>query len=161
VSVEVRPATEDDVLALHDRLRPEDEAEVKAACGHSPMKSLLHGLQHGKCWTVEYEGRPAAMFGVIKSTLDPTIGYVWLVGSKDIEAFPITFLRQSKEWLEKVAADYDLVTNMVDCRNTVHLRWLRWLEFELGRVVDRFGVEERPFVSATYYACEYRQKETS
>ena len=155
MSVEVRPATEDDVLALHDRLRPEDEAEVKAACGHSPMKSLLHGLQHGKCWTVEYEGRPAAMFGVIKSTLDPTIGYVWLLGSPDIDEFPVTFLRQSEQWLLTAAEGYEVLTNYVDCRNSVHLKWLRWLGFALGRVIDKFGVEERPFVQASYYVKQY------
>jgi hypothetical protein len=147
----VRPTKLEDCLELAGLMREEDRAEVMAAGGKSPLGALLDGYRCSKqrCWTVEYEGKPAAIFGAHPSPIDPKLGYIWLLGSPAISEFATTFLRQSKAWLEVASKDFDVVANYVDCRNDLHLKWLVFLGFELGQVVEQYGHEKRPFVRVT------------
>ena len=56
-----------------------------------------------------------------------------------------TFLRQSKEVLRELHHQFILLFNEVDARNTVHIRWLRWMGFTFVRYRPNYGTEGRPF----------------
>jgi len=84
------------------------------------------------------------MFGVVP---EGKFGTVWLLGTDEIFTHASRdFLRLSKEWLSEVSAPFESVGNLVDARNTVHIRWLEWLGFEFIGVQSEFGVEKRPFL---------------
>lgn len=127
----VRPAHGDDVHSMAPRLRTEDVAEIVAFSGETALNALGRGyVNSAKCFTVEFEGRASAMFGVAESPIMPRFGTIWLLGTNDIPLFSRQFLRQSSEWLAEIMKGYDIVGNLVDERNESHIRWLRWLEFD-------------------------------
>lgn len=141
----VRPATVQDALELAPKLRQADLREVKAASGQSPEAVLLCGVSYGRpCLSfVDPEGNLAGMFGVTPTGV-PEIGVVWLLSSDAVERYPMHFLRRCKPWVEKFNDMYPILTNFVDQRNEVHVRWLRWLGFKFLRLVE-YGVEQLPF----------------
>lgn len=94
---------------------------------------------------VEGEGI-AAIFGVAPVSGYPKLGQVWCVGSDLIEHHKREFLTLSREWLEAANRRYPVLGNVIDARNEVSLRWLQWMGFSLVGKIDRFGVEQRPFI---------------
>ena len=70
-------------------------------------------------------GKTAGMAGV-----GPT-GEVWMLCTPAIHEYPITFAREAKRWLEQ--RNEKLLWNIVDSRNTVHLKLLKFLGFKFLR----------------------------
>ncbi|QXV74663.1 putative internal virion protein [Rhizobium phage RHEph21] len=131
----VRPSTSKDVTYLAPRLRYDDLRELLAAGSASAEAALSDGLEHSRqCLTIHDEQDNAvAMFGVVPAG-DP-VGYVWLLGSDQIQFNKTQFLRHSRIELEKLQHEFPLLTNCVDARNMVHIAWLRWLGFKFLRQV--------------------------
>lgn len=142
----IRKSTPIDCVELARLLREEDVAEIRAT-GGKPLNALQHGQRMSRpALTVEHNGVPALMFGVVPAYLHhvtphaipsqtlteqswPRGGSVWLLGSNDLETFSRKFLRHSREWLAHVEQGYDYLFNAVDARNEVHIRWIKWLGF--------------------------------
>lgn len=146
--LEVQPAKLSDCLWLCSEVRQADRDEVRAATGGTVLHALVEGLQGSReTWTARLGKTPIAMFGVAPIPLDPEVRYgaVWLLGSDRIQEVRYTFLRESRPWLERLEQGFDLVGNVVDARNTIHIRWLRWLGFSFIREIPHFGHEKRPF----------------
>ena len=128
-AVRVRPAQTTDAVELAPRLREADLREIQAGSNRTPQAALESALSIStQAYAIECNGRVEALFGVA-DTNDPQLGAVWLLGSDNLKAFRYTFLRHSKTWLNKLFADYRLLGNWVDARNTVHIEWLKWLGF--------------------------------
>ena len=68
------------------------------------------------------------MFGV-SPHFEEGIGFIWLLGTDEIKDISWQFLRESREWLEKISSPYKMVCNMVHEENTVHIKWLKFLGF--------------------------------
>lgn len=130
----VRPSTWLDVEYLSTRLRPADLAELEAA-GKDPLTALSSGLDSpGVCLTgiAPDTGNPCLMFGAAQSPV-AMVGYVWLLGSSEVERHVPRFLRESKAWVEALNDQWPILTNAVFEENTLHRRWLRWLDFQFVR----------------------------
>lgn len=142
----VRDAHGDDIIPLAANLRAEDLAEVVAASGLTAIQAIGHGYVHSRpAITIEYNGKPAAMFGVVPSEQVEKFGSIWLLGTNDLHLFSTKFLRQSKRWLDIVTQGYDIVGNVVDERNTDHIKWLRWLGFKSIKKWPHYGPLGLPF----------------
>jgi hypothetical protein len=91
-----------------------------------------------KCWTIlDTSMKPIAIFGV--ATIAPSVGSVWLLGSKGIVDVQREFLRHSKFWVDQLQEGYDVICNCVYEGNTVHIKWLKWLGFTFIRKIDSYG----------------------
>ena len=141
-----RPSTPEDVTYLAQHLRDEDLRELLAAGASSAERALSDGLRHSaKCLTIHDEqGRAVAMFGVVPSD-EPEVGYVWLLGSDQLQFNKTQFLRRSREWIGTLHQDFPVLTNAVDVRNEVHIAWLRWLGFKFLRTANSSGPGNLPF----------------
>lgn len=106
----------------------------------------MQGFHYSKpCLTVDDEhGNPCLMMGVVP-TEDPMVGAIWLLSSDIITRHPVTFLRQSKPMLQRFHQDYPVLCNAVDARNTVHIKWLKWLGFTFINTVSGDGEGNLPF----------------
>jgi hypothetical protein len=58
----------------------------------------------------------------------------------------MTLLRECNHWIRKVTEGYDVVYNNIDKRNTLHIKWLKWLEFSFIKEMPQYGHEKRPFL---------------
>lgn len=145
--ITVRPARTGDAESLAGRLRDADRREIQAFSGREPLEELRRGLARSDpaLALVDERDMPLALFGVAPARDRPGVGYVWLLGSAELAPRRVAFLRLSRPWVARLQERYPVLTNCVDARNTVHLRWLRWCGFTLTRLVPEYGAERRPF----------------
>jgi len=144
-----REATVQDAIQLSSNLRPEDEAEVIANTGADPLVSLLNGVLFSDNPTAILETETdsvVAIYGASTRKDSPKVGMVWMLCSPQLLEHRIQFLRESRNYFNKLMANYDLLYNFVDERNVVHIRWLEWLGFKLLTRHETFGAEGRPFI---------------
>ena len=141
----VRAAKPADVLYLSPRLREADKQEIQAATGQPPVVALSDGYYSSKpCLTACYRDEPIAIFGVVP--VADGVGAIWMLGTPRIEQVRIPFLRQSRDWVERLNHLYPKLFNLADERNTVHLRWIEWTGFTITKRHTSVGIEGRPFV---------------
>ncbi len=112
--------------------------------GEEPLDAMVSGFIYSdNPRTVLVGDTPVAMFG--SGEVEPGVGAVWLLGTDGIHDISRQFLRESKHWLEQLHDNYEMLFNYVDERNTVHIKWLKWLGFKFINRHEQFGVENRPF----------------
>jgi len=144
LSGSVRPSVLDDCYVIAENIREDDRREILAMNGEEPLEAMVSGFIYSdNPRTVLVGETPVAMFG--SGEVEPGVGMVWLLGTEGIEDISIQFLRESKHWLEQLHDNYEMLFNYVDERNTVHIKWLKWLGFKFINRHEQFGVENRPF----------------
>ncbi len=132
----VRPSLSDDVDHLSVNLRSADLEEIAAHGEHDAHSALMAGLgSPDGCFTVISEQTPVAMFGTYPSDVEG-VGFVWLLASPDIIRDKVQFLREARPWVLAFHDRYPVMTNVVHCRNLLHLRWLRWMGFQITRPMN-------------------------
>tara|TARA_B100000131_G_scaffold126276_1_gene123427 strand:- start:427 stop:840 length:414 start_codon:yes stop_codon:yes gene_type:complete len=107
-------------------LRPDDLREVEE--GHGIPSALLPSLMSSNPSYVYFtvpDGKTAGMAGVGKD------GDIWMLCTPEIHRYPITFAREAKRYVD--SRTEPLLWNIVDSRNTAHLRLLKFLGFKFLR----------------------------
>lgn len=139
-----RPATIQDAVAIIPKLREADRNEIRAVFGVTPEAVLLNPRN---AWTmVAADGELVGMFGVEPYQPDPSVGQVWMVATTALKSHQIEFLRTARVWIEKLHETYPVLGNFVDARNTLHIKWLRWMGFVFINRFEEWGFEQRPFL---------------
>lgn len=137
-----------DIPPIAVDMRPADRDEVMAAVGMNPHQALLQGyLSSTECFTI-YEidgGLPVGMFGYTE--VEPKLSAcVWMLGSNRLLKNRWTFLKRSREWVDYIHARYPMMYNVIDRRNTLHIRWIEWLGFKFVRIIPNYGTQKLEFV---------------
>ena len=136
-----------DIDYVAENMRQADLDEIKAVGVEDPRQALLESYRNSnpECYSVMHRTVPVAMFGVVPDAEDPRHGSIWMLGTDHVtDDFPVAFLRQCRRFLPILMSDYEMVSNKVDKRNTVHIKWLKWMGFTIIREVI-YGPENRPF----------------
>ena len=133
---------------LGENLREADKQEIRAVIGDTLTYAQaleVCAVTSDPCYVVRslVSEEPLAMYGVCPQMEG---GEVWFLGSDELfETNKMAFLRNSKIWVEKLFDGYDLLYNVVDARNVLHIRWLKWLGFTFIEDIPEYGVEKRRF----------------
>tara|TARA_B100001093_G_scaffold167750_1_gene160426 strand:- start:1614 stop:2081 length:468 start_codon:yes stop_codon:yes gene_type:complete len=116
-----------DAVELYQDMRTMDMLEV-IGLGHHPRLALEESYKRStKAWSVcTSEFRMVASFGVCPSDKE-NVGIPWLLGTHRMHLIKKTFIKHSKEWIERMMGDYDVLTNVVMTDNKLSMRWLVWL----------------------------------
>lgn len=140
----VRAYTPRDLLPLTRTLRRADLAEIAAHSGLSPHAAILRGVCASEvvCTIVGLKGEPVGVFGV------GAAGCLWMLGSDALAQGRLgrQFLRECRSYVDILQRGYPLLFNVIDARNTVHIRWLRWMGCTFIRRIPAYGAEQRPFL---------------
>jgi hypothetical protein len=127
---------------LADNLRDEDTAELYAASGKANWPVLLRGMGQSDILKIGYaDSVPFVVWGTVPAE---TGALIWMVGTNGIVQHSKEFLRRSRALRDELHAAHPLLWNYADVRNTIHHRWLQWLDFKFIRKVP-YGFEQRPF----------------
>ena len=120
----------DDIVSLAPNLRYEDVREVETL-GRTPEQALLNGYMYGKmCRSIiDKHGHVVGMYGVVP--VDDKTGLVWMLGSKGLKKIAIAFLKESRTEVEKMNNLLPHLWNIIDSRNELHLKWLKWCGFKI------------------------------
>ena len=141
-----RPTQPEDITFLAPRLRKEDRDGLWAMNQCTPEKGLRDGFElSDECWTIEHEGLVIGMFGVAPLP-EAGVGAVWLLASDELPKVRWEFLKKTRPWVAHFLTKYETLTNMVDSRNTVHLKWIKWAGFEITGQVPDIGPDQVTFL---------------
>tara|TARA_B100000214_G_scaffold151929_1_gene108789 strand:+ start:341 stop:781 length:441 start_codon:yes stop_codon:yes gene_type:complete len=134
----IHPITYEAALEVATNLRSDDRREVVEGHGLNPMILLPLAAEEGSAvyFTVP-DGKTAGLAGVGDG------GAIWMLCTPEIERYPITFAREAKRFVD--SREEPLLWNIVDCRNTVHLKLLKFLGFKFLRKVTH-GPNNLPFI---------------
>ena len=140
------PTTVEDIDYIAPRLRKADKNECLAATGKQPLDVLYTSLLQGDInLTLNApDGERVGLCGVAPSPLENS-GAVWMCATDAIFKHQMAFLRRSKAALDYLSQDYAVLYNCVDARNTVHIKWLKWMGFTFIAKHENYGAAKLPF----------------
>lgn len=143
---EIVTPEEHHIRRIAEGMRQADRDEVWASHGHTPEEAVQWavgvsrdtaraGLADGECYCI---------FGVGARSYFSFEGHPWMLSHDDIEKHTKNFLRGSIQWIDEIKWDYRVLCNLVDARNTVSKRWLKWLGFTIYPA-EPYGKLRLPF----------------
>ena len=137
-------STLEDIKYLAPRLRHEDKQEILAGTGLFPYEALLNGYQKSVIVFTIFnpKNKPVGIFGV--DDCGNNVGGIWLVATKDLATIKIAFLKECREVVKVFNTKYKILWNWVDCRNSLHIKWLKWCGFQFINK-KQYGVLQKPF----------------
>ena len=123
---------------MASNLRQEDLREVVEGHGAQPTIDIpLNSLRGSSVYFTVPDGRIAGLAGIEED------GRIWMLCTSAIHDFPITFAREAKRYVD--SRQEKLLWNIVDKRNTVHLKLLRFLGFKFLREL-KHGPNQLTFI---------------
>ena len=134
----IHPCTLEAAYEVASSLRQEDLREVVEGHGVEPTIAIPLNSLRGFCvhFTVP-DGRIAGLAGIEDD------GRIWMLCTPAILDFPLTFAREAKRFID--SRTESVLWNYVDKRNTVHIKLLKFLGFQLLEEVP-FGPNQLPFI---------------
>ena len=125
-------------VEVASNLRPDDYREVYEGHGHFPLLHLpLSVCNESSVYFTVPNGKTAGMAGV-----EPN-GSIWMLCTPAIHEYPFTFAREAKRFVD--SRKEKLLWNIVDKRNTVHLKLLQFLGFKFLREL-KYGPNQLTFI---------------
>ena len=134
----IYPLTLEATIVVASNLRPDDYREVYEGHGLIPLLHLPQSTYTSdSVYFIVPNGKTAGMAGVEEN------GAIWMLCTPAIHEYPITFAREAKRFVE--SREEKLLWNIVDKRNTVHLKLLQFLGFKFLREL-KYGPNKIPFI---------------
>lgn len=131
MELEIIKARYEHIFPVSSGMRAADIQEVLASGGH-PVTSLTKGLDLStKSWCALVGGEPCLLFGVAPISVISGVGSPWLLGTDRINEIPKQFLLKSRVMMDDMLRSFPRLVNAVDARNTLSIRWLKWLGFTI------------------------------
>ena len=132
-----RKSVPEDIPSVASRLREADINEIHARHPDIDVEDALRFgfLTSAPCHTMVQtsDGLPLGMWGIVPSRESPD-GYVWMLCTDELVSVPKNarrFLVDVKRFLPLLLEVYPTLSNLIDSRNIVHLKFIEWLGFEI------------------------------
>ena len=136
----IHPITIEAAVEVASNLRPDDYREVKEGHGHEPLLYIPHAAftHQTSVYFTHPDGRIAGLAGVEEDD-----GKIWMLCTPVIHDRPMLFARNAKRWIE--SREDRILWNIVDKRNTAHLKLLKFLGFKFLREL-KYGPNQLSFI---------------
>jgi hypothetical protein len=124
----IHPATHHDALYVAQNLQPEDHREI-TGLGCTPLEAIPFSVLTSETAVTFWnpKGMICGVAGV--SRTDAQCGAIWMVTTPDVRPYPKLFLTEAKKWVNSIKG-FDMLYNIADPRNTMHLKLLHLLGFK-------------------------------
>lgn len=150
----VVPGNDEHVQNVTGRLRKADCEEVLAATGRDPDEMLRVCWNNSLYrWAIIWDREAIGLFGVHPFSLTGFNAVPWMLGTDRMEEIKLSIVRHSKSLLDQVLTLYPILSNWVDVRNEMSIKWLKWLGFTLSDEPMPYGPKSMPF----YYFKKIRE----
>jgi hypothetical protein len=140
--IRITTATLDHAEYLQNHLRLTDVRECMIH-GATPWRALHYPLKRKDAitWTGLYKNVPVCMFGVVPINSEDGFktGSIWLLGTHMIDQYPRKFLPLTRQMLDYIAEDWDVLENVVPIDHQKTLNWLNWLDFMFGEDIVKIN----------------------
>jgi hypothetical protein len=148
-SLYFKKPTDESIRHIASHMRKEDVIEIKAANNLKPLESLLKAVETSTACVVVWDDKePLAIFGM--GTVSPMTGtaIIWLLGTDASLKYPRAFMKYPRMVIAEMLKEAKTLTNYVHVRNTVSVKWLKALGFNMGEV-QKLGMYNEPFQKFT------------
>jgi len=137
------PATEPHIREIARNIRKADADEIMAASGMDPLSGLLYSADNSyEAWVAGEPGHaPVCIFGIGDAA---GIAAPWMLGTDGMLKYRKELIRDARVWIERWTNHYGFIGNIVDARNTTHVRWLRHMGFQMMQ--PKLGIGHDPDV---------------
>jgi len=144
----VRQAEITDAVSLAKDLKPIDKLEIKYSHDDTPIDALLSCFSQKDADNYSIVSPNGTIYGMFGVNADPELegyGVVWLLASSKLQRFPISFFKDSVEWIKKLHKNYDHIYNFVYEKNWQSLKWLQLCGFK-PLATKNIGKYNKPFI---------------
>jgi hypothetical protein len=125
----IHPASHSDALWVAQHLQDDDRRELEGL-GHTEMALLLTTSIEVSDKPVTFRNPVGEICGVAGvSRTDAHCGAIWMLTTPFIRPYPKLFFKEAKKWVEQQTS-YEMLHNIADPRNTLHLKLLHMLGFK-------------------------------
>lgn len=108
---------------------------IREHWGVEPERGLFDSMMGSPlCWSILIDGQIAGMFGCMED------GQVWLTTAPAIDRAKLRFIRQSRPYIEKMAARLGGVYGCVHKDNKPLRQWLKWSGFKNAGTEGAFEI---------------------
>ena len=134
----IHPLTKEAAFEVASNLREEDHRELTEGHGIDPVPFLTKDVHTGdQIYFIAPNGKTAGIAGVYKT------GNIWMVTTPIIYDSPISFIREAKRFID--SRKEPILWNIIDKRNTIHLRLIKFLGFKFIREI-KYGPHNLSFI---------------
>jgi hypothetical protein len=125
----IRPASIDDARYVACHLQEADKQELDGLGHTDHMLALTMSVLSSDRPIVfaNPNGMICGVAGVSKT--DDQSGSIWMLTTNHVRQFPKLFFTKAREWVTQ-QTDYDLLYNIADPRNRLHMKLLHMLGFK-------------------------------
>lgn len=149
----IRIATKSDCQIIGNNLRDQDALEMYNYDRSSPVEAVLNSFSKSTiAMTVEHDKIPIAMFGIMLINETPVL---WMLTTDGLRKIGRNFVRNTREWINKMLMIYPVLIGYVDLRNQESMIWLKFVKAEFGKTVN-MGIDNIPFRKFTFKRKEHK-----
>lgn len=142
------PCRPGDIEAVAANMRPADQDEAYAYCGHRRYIDLLRVTVARSREVVTIaeldSGKPLAVMGVTTVSVLDRVGSVWAAGTPDVNRHIRALTPIARKYAHRLLHEYQLLHNHVHADNRAAIRWLKAIGFTIHGV-EAFGPLNAPF----------------
>lgn len=128
----VERANYDNAIYIMNNLRKQDIEEIEAfnCSPHSVIESFENSVE--TLVGLDSNGIPFVLFGHgVEHVLSDT-AVIWAIGTDVINKYKTTFLRWGYGYTHELLTRYKILTNKVHVKNTLSIKFLKWLGFSFS-----------------------------
>lgn len=115
---------------MRGRFRQADVEELREVYHFSPEEACERGIELAShAWTVLADGEPVCMTGILPMSALTGVGVLWIVGTEWIDSHGFAFARASRQHVDRMLEDYEVVLSRVSVKRDRVLEWAKWLGF--------------------------------
>lgn len=115
---------------LADAMDDEGRTLIRKYWGVEPAEGLEQAYESSAlCWTILVDGNVAGMFGCSGDA--GGTGCAWLTTAPGIAKVRLRFIRQSRQYIERMLERHRVLTSWAHAENKPLLAWLQWSGFRV------------------------------
>lgn len=143
VKYEIVEATEAHLEEAAANLRQADRDELWAAFHFTPSEALA-AAKSEKTFASLADGKVLCIYGTWRPSATGLLGVPWMLSTNELPKHYRYFARESKNYVSHLKQRFLSLENYVDARNSLAIRWLRWLGFVMEKP-RAWGADKLPF----------------
>jgi len=133
VKVTKRFPTYGDMVNLAENMRQLDVDEIEAVHDLEILPCIEYSVRNaekGYCFAVFCNDILVGIYGC------SVVGNPWLLATNEMNHYVITLTRRTKHIVRMMSKRWPILSNIVDCRNKMTIRWLKTIGFTFEETIE-------------------------
>ena len=133
VKVTKRFPTYEDMVELTENMRQVDVNEIEAVTNLGTLECVVasvHNSEKDCCFAVFADGVLVCIYGC------SIVGNLWLLVTNAMDSHVLNLTRRTKHIVRMMSKRWPILSNIVDVRNKMTIRWLKTIGFTFKETIE-------------------------